>query len=122
METLWQYMLLCLYVYSINIFSYHCPWHYHDHYVCVHNVYRTMCMAPSYLKELLHIHSRDSRLRQYGRLILRQPIARKRVEEQSFKVVAPKLWNTLPEELRAAQSLNVFEHQLKTHLFNIYFN
>ena len=34
-------------------------------------------MAPLYLKELLHIHSRDSRLRQSGRLILRQPIARK---------------------------------------------
>ena len=83
---------------------------------CIHD------MAPLYLKELLHIHSRDSRLRQSGRLILRQPIARKCVGEQSFKVVAPKLWNTLPEELRAAQSLNVFKRQLKTHLFNMYFN
>ena len=34
-ETLWQYMILCLYVYSIHIFSYHCPCQYHDHYVCV---------------------------------------------------------------------------------------
>ena len=67
----------------------------------------------AYLKELLHFHSRDSRLRQSGRLILRQHIARKCVGEQSFKVVAPKLWNTLPEELRAAQSLIVFKHQLK---------
>ena len=55
-------------------------------------------MAPLYLKEILHIHSRDSRLRQSGRLFLRQPIARKCAGEQSFKVVAPKLWNTLPEE------------------------
>ena len=80
---------------------------------CIHD------MVPLYLKELLHIHSRDSRLRQSGRLILRQPIARKCVGEQSFKVVTP---NTLPEELRAAQSLNIFKRQLKTHLFNIYFN
>ena len=83
---------------------------------CIHD------MAPLYLKEILHIHSPDSRLRQSGRLILRQPIARKCVGEQSSEVVAPKLWNTLPEELRAAQSLNVFKRQLKTHLFNIYFN
>ena len=65
----------------------------------------------AYLKELLHFHSRDSRLRQSGRLILRQHIARKCVGEQSF--VAPKLWNTLPEELRAAQSLIVSKRQLK---------
>ena len=61
---------------------------------CIHD------MAPLYFKERLHNYSRDSRFRQSGRLILRQPIARKCVGEQSFKVVAPKLWNTLPEELR----------------------
>ena len=77
-------------------------------------------MAPLYLKELLHIHSRDSRLRQSGRLILRQPRARQCVGEQSFKVVAPKLWYTLPEELLAAQSLNVFKRQLKTFIYHLF--
>ena len=44
-------------------------------------------MAPLYLEELLHIHSRDSRLRQSDRLILRQPIARKRVGTQTLEYI-----------------------------------
>ena len=35
-ETLWQYIYGIVFIcYSINILSYHCPCHYHDHYECV---------------------------------------------------------------------------------------
>ena len=32
-----------------------------------------------------------------------------------------KLWNSLPENLRAAETVDVFKKRLKTHLFNLAF-
>ena len=36
---------------------------------------------------------------------------------RSFSVAAPSLWNTLPSEIRNAQSVSVFKRRLKTLLF-----
>ena len=35
----------------------------------------------------------------------------------SFSACAPKLWNQLPNNIRAAGSVAIFKRQLKTHLF-----
>ena len=42
--------------------------------------------------------------------------------DRAFAVAAPRLWNSLPLHIRAAQSLNVFKSLLKTHLFSLAFN
>ena len=42
--------------------------------------------------------------------------------EASFQHYGPCLWNSLPEDLRAAESVDIFKNRLKTHLFNLAFN
>ena len=37
--------------------------------------------------------------------------------DRSFSACAPKLWNQLPNNIRAAGSVAIFKRQLKTHLF-----
>ena len=34
-----------------------------------------------------------------------------------FLVAAPRVWNSLPQELRNCENLDTFEKHLKTHLF-----
>ena len=42
--------------------------------------------------------------------------------ERTFGVAAPKLWNSVPFEIRSAENLNQFKSNLKTYLFrNAYF-
>ena len=35
----------------------------------------------------------------------------------SFSVLAPKLWNALPEQIRLADSVTSFKSLLKSHLY-----
>ena len=37
--------------------------------------------------------------------------------DRSFSACAPKLWNQLPNNIRAAGSVAIVKRQLKTHLF-----
>ncbi len=37
--------------------------------------------------------------------------------DRAFETVAPRLWNALPLDLRAAASVDIFEKQLKTYLY-----
>ncbi|KAL7866945.1 hypothetical protein AOLI_G00147590 [Acnodon oligacanthus] len=39
-----------------------------------------------------------------------------------FSILAPKCWNELPLAIRTAESLAVFKHRLKTHLFTQHLN
>ena len=39
--------------------------------------------------------------------------------DRAFSVAAPKLWNSVPYEIRSAESLNQFKSKLQTHLFRI---
>ena len=41
----------------------------------------------------------------------------KKAGDCSFVVGGPKLWNTLPEDVREAESVSTFKQLLKTHLF-----
>ena len=35
----------------------------------------------------------------------------------TFSYYGPRLWNSLPENLRVAETVDVFKKRLKTHLF-----
>ena len=39
------------------------------------------------------------------------------VGDRAFAVAAPRLWNSLPEELRSKSDINDFKHHLKAHFF-----
>ena len=75
--------------------------------------------APEYLKDLLHIHRPRRYTRQYyDSLLLEVPFTKaKTFADRSFSVAGPKLWNSLPYELRDCDDTSVFKKKLKTFLF-----
>ena len=75
------------------------------------------------------IHGADSSLLLSGHTVvlttttttlLEKPFKTKyRSTESAFSVCAPKLWNSLPREIRETENLELFKTSLKTHLFGI---
>ena len=43
-------------------------------------------------------------------------------DRAKFSVAGPKVWNSLPESIRAANTSDSFRQKLKAHLLNIAFN
>ena len=69
-------------------------------------------LAPTYLSELISIKSNSlHNLRSTGKLLLDHPQGKMltTLGARSFSAAAPKLWNSLPVELRQATSLNSFK-------------
>ena len=79
--------------------------------------------APPYISSLLERYEPARALRSAGRGLLKCKAARlKWTGGRSMSVVAPELWNSLPEGLRLSTSLEGFKKDLKTHLFREAFN
>jgi len=72
---------------------------------------------PSYLAELLKPHKPSRSLRSSGTNRLSEPDIRSSIGRRSFEYAAPKLWNSLPQDLRSCTSITTFQGKLKTHLF-----
>uniref|UniRef100_A0A669CX68 Reverse transcriptase domain-containing protein n=1 Tax=Oreochromis niloticus TaxID=8128 RepID=A0A669CX68_ORENI len=80
-------------------------------------------LGPSYLSDLLLPYKPLRTLRSSGTGLLIVPKVRTHTHgEAAFQWYGPRLWNSLPEELRAAENVHVFKNRLKTHLFNLAFN
>ena len=79
-------------------------------------------LGPQYLMERLSRHEPTRTLRSTSKVLLRVPTPReaRRVatRERAFSVVAPRLWNDLPEEARLAPKVLSFRRQVKTYLFS----
>ena len=66
-------------------------------------------LGPSYLSELLLPYEPSRTLRSFNNGLLITPKARTRTYgEASFQHYGPRLWNILPEDLRAAESVDIF--------------
>ena len=75
-------------------------------------------LAPQYIKDLLHLKVRSRTLRCVKELeLIELPAKLSSVSSRSFHIAGPRLWNSLPNSVKAAQSLLVFKTRLKTHLF-----
>ena len=78
--------------------------------------------APEYLTELITIYNPGRSLRSNGSLILNVPRSNtKSWGDRAFSIAGPRLWNSLPIELRTTTNIVEFKSRLKTHLFNIAF-
>ena len=78
--------------------------------------------APSYISDLVKLHSPIRSLRSADKLLLYTPRSRcVRTGDRAFTVAGPKLWNQLPISIRQAPSLSVFKSRLKTHLYVLAF-
>ena len=76
--------------------------------------------APSYMSELLKPYRPTVSLRSGSRMLLVVPNSNlKSFGDRSFSYVGPKIWNTLPMNLRTAGSVQEFKSGLKTYLFNL---
>ena len=74
--------------------------------------------APQYLATLLTHHIPTRSLRSslsYKPLVV--PRTATKAGDRAFSTMAPKLWNSLPDDIRISTSVEVFKHKLKTHLF-----
>ena len=73
-----------------------------------------------YLSELLRYSNSPRLLRSSSQNFLAVPRSRsKTYGDRAFSVVAPKLWNQLPPEVRGVTSVDQFRKHLKTYLFKL---
>ena len=75
---------------------------------------------PDYLTYLLneHNHSKPQRTIYKYKLFIQNSRKLTRKQETAFSLAAPKLWNSLPYDIRSIYSTPIFKSRLKTHLFN----
>ena len=74
--------------------------------------------APAYISELINPNNPSGQLRSSHKNLLSIPRTFSSHGDRAFYACAPKLWNSLPADLRFCSSL-VFKKTLKTHLFKI---
>ncbi len=78
-------------------------------------------LAPAYLTNLLSRYSptRSLRSQNSGLLVVPLPrIANSTKGGRHFSYLAPKLWNSLPDNVWGSDKLSLFKSRLKTHLFS----
>ena len=74
--------------------------------------------APLYLRELLVKQANTRTLRSNTKNLLQIPHTNlKQLGDRAFCAYAPHLWNELPDNIKAADSVKNFKKQLKTLLF-----
>ena len=81
--------------------------------------------APDYLKSLLVIPPKSERNLRSSSDTTKLIIPRTKCmtfAARSFSVIGPAKWNSLPRDLRAIDSHEVFRKPLKTYLFKFSFN
>lgn len=77
-------------------------------------------LAPSYLSDLLHVYVPSRTLRSSASVTLVVPSVRlTTMGGRAFSYTAPKIWNTLPQDIRNSSSLSIFKSRLKTHFFRL---
>jgi len=82
--------------------------------------------APSYISSLIQpvftLSTRPTVLRSASNLDLLLPRSRLKFGERAFRIVAPKVWNTLSLNVRQISNTQTFKRNLKTFLFCTSYN
>ena len=80
-------------------------------------------LAPIYINELVQFYNPSrSGLRSAKKSLLLEPKSSKSWGDRAFCVAAPRIWNTLPDNIRNCSSLVSFKSQLKTYFFKLAYN
>ena len=74
--------------------------------------------APSYISDLLNPVCSERSLRYVSRQDLHVPRTFSSFGDRRFSVIAPKLWNNLPKDIKDIKCIESFKTSLKTFLFN----
>ena len=76
-------------------------------------------MAPKYIADLLQPYTPTRQLRSSKNLLVTPKSNLKFYSDRSFQVAAPRLWNSLTDDIRSIQNLDVFKNKIKTLLFRL---
>ena len=81
-------------------------------------------IAPKYLKELVCRYEPTRKLRSSADKwrLTERPYKLKTYGYRAFSVAGPKLWNTLPVDIRSLTNIDTFKSKLKTHLFKLVYD
>ena len=85
-------------------------------------------LAPSYIRDLLIPYISSCQQRSSSKNLLSIPHFNLRTYgARSFSVAVPKLWNTLPSDIKNSPSVSVFKTDLKLsflkkHFYNFFYN
>ena len=74
--------------------------------------------VPNYLCNLVSAYAPSRSLRSSVANLLTVPPHKLTFGSRAFRVAAPTIWNSLPDDIRSSNSLAVFRRRLKTHFFN----
>jgi hypothetical protein len=75
-------------------------------------------LGPKYLSDLLRPYKPTRSLRSQQQDLLQVPKARLVTGgDRAFAVIGPKLWNSLPQDIKESNTVNTFKMKLKTFLF-----
>ena len=87
--------------------------------ICVLTFIALRSGKPTYLRNKLHTFEVPGVLvrHSYETLRLDEPRANKNIGTRAFAHCAPRVFNSLPEELKQINNLNNFKRKLKTYLF-----
>ena len=74
-------------------------------------------LGPRYLVELHHYQNLSRTLRSNSlELLLQQKSNTKTYGDRAFSICAPRLWNSIPLDIRKSNSVSTVKKQLKTYL------
>ena len=78
--------------------------------------------APTYISNMLQHYSTSKSLRSADKSLLHVPRSRlKHKGDRAFAVAAPRLWNSLPPDIKSASTTKTFKCKLKTYLYTLAF-
>ena len=100
------------------------PVHYRIVFKILLLVYKSINgMSPGYLSDLLQFCKSSRSLRSVSdELLSLQRTATKTYDDRAFTIFAPRLWNTLPFDIRKSSCVSAFKKSLKTYLFSKFVN
>ena len=90
-----------------------------DFKICTLTYKLIRTQTPSYLASLIHSWVPTRALHSSEQDLLHQPFASTAIGYRAFQVAAPTVWNSIPVNIRHAQSLCSFRHLLETHIFTV---
>ena len=82
-------------------------------------------IAPLHIQDLVQVKSQGAyNLHSSRAVLLDAPSIRTKVTlgDKAFQVATPKLWNSLPSELRLINNIDIFKRHLKMYLFKVAFD
>jgi len=108
---------------SVNLIKLHwLPIIYRIQFKIACITYKTLTTSsPSYLHRLISVKAPTRHLRSTASITLSQQRTTNNISQRAFRHTAPKVWNSLPQNITNCKQLSSFKSKLKTHFFKLAF-